>query len=128
MKNKNIISFRRIISVLLVVFGIIVTVTSFAGCLNQNDSNKVIAIEIVTKPNKTSYYVGENLDLTGLVVNNVYENGMRDVAVDFTTSPAAGEQLTKIGIQTVIVEKVVKSLKRIDHHLADFEISVVKAP
>lgn len=128
MKNKNIISFRRIISVLVVVFGIIVTVTSFAGCMNQENTRRIVAIELKTKPYKTSYYVGEYLDLTGLTVNNVYEDGMRDVATDFTTTPAAGEQLTRQGTQTVTIEKVVNKIKRIERHRADFIISVTAAP
>ena len=126
MKNKSIIVFKKTISVSVIFLAIIVATTFFSSCSNLNDSKRVVAIEVKTTPYKSTYYVGEALDLTGLVVSNVYEDGNRDNAVDFVTTPARGEILNTVGIQNITVEKVVKKVKRIDRHQAWFTITVLE--
>ena len=149
MKNNNIISFKRITSVLIVLFGIIVAVTSFAGCVNTlgNNEDPVIAIGISSYPTKIEYTKGESLDLAGLVVyevrvnrsyydgndynydydymnnNGAYNSGY---TTDYTTTPAAGEILNETGTQTVLVERVIKNTKqrRTERFQAKFTIRV----
>jgi hypothetical protein len=144
MKNNNIISFKRITSVLIVLFGIIVAVTSFSGCENllNKEEAPVVAIKISSLPAKTNYTRGETLNLSGLVVNEVRSrsnsnndsyNYLYDFnayisgeTTDYTTTPAAGEILNETGTQTVLVERVIKnSRKRRTQRLqAKFTITV----
>ena len=127
MKNKSNI-FKRIILVPVILLVFVVTAILFSSCINQDESKRVVAIEVKSSPYKTTYTVGEALDLTGLVISNVYEDGMRDNAVDFETTPARGEILRTTGTQNVTVEKVVKRVKRIERHQAWFTITVYEAP
>ena len=128
MKNKSNFLFKKTISALVILLGFVLTATFFSSCINQDDSKRIVAIEVKSSPYKTTYFVGEALDLTGLVISNVYEDGMRDNAVDFETTPARGEILTTIGTHTVTVEKVVKKVKRIERHRAWFTITVYEVP
>ena len=124
MKNDNKTFFKRIIFVLIILLGIIVTVTSFAGCMNQDDSKKIIAIRITSEPYKTSYNVGDALNISGLVVYNVYEDGSEDYTEDYTVTPPAGTILNETGSQTVTVEKIITKIRRKDIHQATFTIQV----
>ncbi len=126
MQNKSNIVFNKIISVLVIILAVFVAVSSFSSCSNLNESKRVVAIEIKTTPYKATYYVGETLDLTGLVVLNVYDDGTRNNTVDFTTSPARGEVLNTVGVQNITVERVVKKVKRIDRHQAWFTVNVLE--
>ena len=62
-------------------------------------------IEITTEPTKMSYTEGENLDLTGLVVSIVYDNGNKEATTEYLTTPVDGTVLTTdpSGKQTVTV-------------------------
>ena len=143
MKNNNIISFKRITSVLIVLFGIIVAVTSFSGCENllNKGEDPVVAIKISSPPAKTNYTRGETLNLSGLVVNEVRSrsntndnyNYLYDFnayisgeTTDYTTTPAAGEILNETGTQTVLVERVIKNnrKRRTQRLQAKFTITV----
>lgn len=54
------------------------------------------SLEITTAPTKKSYAVGDQLDLTGIVVTAIYKNGQRvDVTSKCIFSPANGATLTK---------------------------------
>ena len=59
------------------------------------------SIEIVTSPTKTSYIEGEDIDLSGMTVKAVYDNGdvdndFKDYTVDLSKAPAfsAGSSAT----------------------------------
>ena len=61
-------------------------------------------ISVITKPTKSAYVQGDNLDLTGIVVKAYYEDSSaRDVASDCVFSPADGTVLDTVGDQTVSV-------------------------
>ena len=50
-------------------------------------------------PNKIEYYVGEKLDLSGLIVEGTYNNGNTEEITDYTVS----ELTDKVGEQTITV-------------------------
>lgn len=61
-------------------------------------------ISVITRPAKTSYVLGDNLDLSGIVVKAHYEGGtVMDVTSDCVFSPADGTVLDTLGDQTVSV-------------------------
>lgn len=63
---------KKIISVLLAV----IAVMSFMLIpVSAEEEKKVSDIWVITMPEKTSYYVGEELDLTGLVLGVAYTDG-----------------------------------------------------
>ena len=58
-------------------------------------------IAIASSPSKTSYYVGDTLDTTGLKLTATYSNGTtQTITSGFTCTPTA---LTSAGVQTVTV-------------------------
>lgn len=60
----------------------------------SGDFNPLL-IKVTTQPTKTSYFIGETLDLTGIVVNLVGTNGaMIDVTSACTFAPADGTTIT----------------------------------
>lgn len=61
----------------------------------------ISSITIVSKPTKTSYYVGDSLNTAGLIVRATYSNGTtQDITSGFIVTPA---KLTTAGTQTVTV-------------------------
>ena len=60
-------------------------------------------ISLNTASVKTSYNHNEALNLTGLVVNAVYNDGSTEAVTDYTTNPANGTALNTVGNQTVTV-------------------------
>lgn len=59
-------------------------------------------IEITTEPTKTAYTAGETLDLTGLVVSIVYDNGGKEATTDYLTTPASSAVLTVEDTEVVV--------------------------
>jgi len=59
-------------------------------------------IEITTKPTKIEYVFGQCLDLTGMVVKRIYNDGTKS-AVDVTATNISGFDSSKVGSQTVTV-------------------------
>lgn len=61
-------------------------------------------LSITTQPTKTSYYKGDTLDLTGMVVTATFSSGAsEDVTSGCSFSPAAGSALSSYGTVTVTV-------------------------
>lgn len=60
----------------------------------KKNSDGVKGIRVSTPPTKTSYKLGERLDLSGMVVQAEYDNGTVEQITDYTTRPADGEILT----------------------------------
>ncbi|MDR0778525.1 MAG: bacterial Ig-like domain-containing protein, partial [Methanomassiliicoccaceae archaeon] len=58
-------------------------------------------LEIVTLPGKLVYFVGESLDLTGLTVRLVYEDGTADEMISYVADPAHGTILDTVGTVTI---------------------------
>ena len=58
-------------------------------------------VEVKTNPNKTTYTVGDNVDLTGLVLKLTYDTGFtKEITEGFTCTPT---KLDKEGTQTITV-------------------------
>ena len=61
----------------------------------------LLSVSVNQKPNKTIYYAGQSLDITGLQLERNYGDGVTDIVTDgFTIS---GYDLTVTGKQTVMV-------------------------
>ena len=61
-------------------------------------------LSITTQPAKTSYYKGDTLDLTGMVVTATFSSGATEVVTSGCSfSPAAGSALSSYGTVTVTV-------------------------
>ena len=72
-------------------------------------------IEVTTKPTKTTYYVGDSLNTTGIKITGTYNNGTTN---DVTSSAAySGFDTNKTGTQTITVSCGEKT--------ANFEITVL---
>lgn len=62
---------------------------------------RVLSSISVTAPTKTSYYKGDTLDLSGMVVTATYNSGASEAATGYSTSPANGSTLSSLGTVTV---------------------------
>ena len=79
--------------------------------------NEITGIAVATTPNKTSYTVGEELDLTGGVITVSYEDGTTtDVDILSAEVTATGYNSTQIGNQTITVSYA--------GHTATFNVTV----
>ena len=70
----------------------------------------------VTPPTKRTYYIGQELDLTGMVVTAYYENGRSEVILDGYT--VTGYNPTVLGVQTITVAY--------GSFTAEFEITLIE--
>ena len=61
------------------------------------------SIAVTTPPDKTSYTVGESLDLSGMVVTATYSDDSTHAVSQYTTKPADGSTLDAAGTTTVTV-------------------------
>ncbi|MCL2032100.1 MAG: bacterial Ig-like domain-containing protein [Methanomassiliicoccaceae archaeon] len=75
-------------------------------------------------PVKTEYFVGESLDLTGLVVTAAYSDGSTEIVTDYIAYPAEGTVLDDIGTQVVLIAYAEDSVTM----LAWFDVTVVPIP
>ena len=65
----------------------------------------VKSIEVTELPTKTTFYAGQRLDYTGIVVNEVYNNGLKnEVTNDCTFYPEDGTVLTTDDVGTLTVD------------------------
>ena len=69
--------------------------------VNASDTVKTLSSIKVTAPNKTTYYVGESFDKTGMVVNAVYSDGFTEDVTSSTT--VSSPSLSSVGTKTVTV-------------------------
>lgn len=69
------------------------------------DAKTLSSISIITKPIKTTYTKGENLDLTGLVVQVTYSDSSTDNKNkdDITSLPANNSQLNNVNVTQVSI-------------------------
>jgi len=78
--------------------------TSFDIQVNPPATSATLeSIAVTTPPIKTTYKVGEALDLTGLVVTATYSDGSTSVVTGFTTDPDNGSALNTEGSVTVTI-------------------------
>lgn len=62
-------------------------------------SKSLLKISIAQKPYKTEYVEGQNLDLTGLIVTAIYDNGFTENITDYEYSGYS----SSIGLKTIVV-------------------------
>ena len=94
------------------------TVTVYANWYTTLSS-----ISVATKPTKTSYYVGQTLDPTGLTLTATYSNGeKRTITKDFTCTP---ETLSSAGTQTITVTYGYQSKKTTTFTVTVKEVALV---
>ena len=74
-------------------------VTVFIGTTNivpgKSFTKEMTGIEVTTNPTKMSYEVGDELDLTGMVVKLFYNDGTSEVIDGWEADPDAGDVLAK---------------------------------
>lgn len=63
----------------------------------------LIGLEIVEKPKKLDYEVGDFLDLRGLMVGALYSDGGTNAISDYKTDPEEGTRLDHVGDHTILV-------------------------
>ncbi len=61
------------------------------------------SIAITTQPTKRSYYKGDTLNLSGMVVTATYNSGATATITSYTASPANGSALSSYGTITVTI-------------------------
>ncbi len=66
------------------------------------NEKRVTNVQLHAQPNKLQYYVGEELDLSGLELQVFYSNGDEEFISDGYTFTATGD-LTVLGVHTVVV-------------------------
>ena len=79
--------------------------------------NSVSNINILNYPSKTSYYVGEELDVSGLEIEAVYSDGSTSV-VTVTSDMVSGFDSSVVGNQTLTVTY--------EDYTATFDVEVVE--
>ena len=75
------------------------------------------SIAVTTKPEKLTYYVGEELDLTGIVVTGTYSDGHTAEITNFTNDPV---NMDEVGTATVTI--------RVGDKMTTFDIEIVNRP
>ena len=98
-------------------FDIRLTVGGGSGSIAVHDVHEILwgygitfevyikGIEVATMPDKTTFYVGESLDYTGIGVDAVFNNGLKsDVTADCTYYPTAGTVLDEYDVGTFNVD------------------------
>jgi len=70
----------------------------------ESSSITLASIAVTSPPTKNAYYVGETLDISGLVVTGTYSNSSTaNVTSSCTLSPTSGSVLNNAGSLTVLV-------------------------
>ena len=70
--------------------------------IDDKDVDKVVRIEISTLPTKLDYIAGQALNLSGMVVTAVLNDGREKIVTEYTTNPRVGSML-ETGTQTITV-------------------------
>ena len=87
------------------------------------------SINITIAPTKVDYFDGEALDLTGMVVNAIYNSGATPEITDYTTVPAAGTQLTTEDVKFTVSYEGKSAEQAISVEAVVLEsINITKAP
>lgn len=85
------------------------------------------SLEIATQITKKSYVVGTPIDLAGLVVNAVYENGSKK-PITVTTAMLSGHDTSTVGEKTVTVKYSEGEGEATIEKTVTFKITVIAAP
>ena len=78
-----------------------VTYEGKTAAFTVNVTREVKRIEIITKPNKTTYFVGDTLDTTGIVIAIIYADGSGSYTSSSFTCDVS--ELNSVGTKTVTV-------------------------
>ena len=81
-------------------------------------------IEVTVLPDKTSYIVGDALDLTGLVVAAKYTDGSAKTVTNYFAYPVEGTVMDVLGTQTIIIIYAERGVTK----LAVFNVTVAPVP
>jgi hypothetical protein len=93
---------KKIVTAALAI--VVIGAVSVAAYLVLADEEKTCkGIVVSENPDKTSYSVGDPLDLSGMVVTATYSDGSTKTITDYLTTPADGSVFKVIGTQTVFV-------------------------
>jgi hypothetical protein len=103
------------------------------GCKNQTaeDGKKLWGIEIASPPDKMDYLTGQTLDLTGLRVNNIYANSVREQTQQYTVSgnaSVAGVVPITIVSKIDIAKRATFNITVTDNRLTLTGIEIVSPP
>jgi len=81
---------------------VVVTGWGLVSCKDQDDTPEItlVGITVNAQPNKTEYAIGEELDMTGLVVIAAYSDGSSETVTEYSIS---GYNKNTIGEQTITV-------------------------
>ncbi|NCA66684.1 MAG: hypothetical protein EOM87_01320 [Clostridia bacterium] len=86
------------LTVALLIILIFTIITLFAAC----SSSSVVGISIYAEPDKTTYIMGEDLDVTGGKISVNYANGKSDI-VKITESMVTGFDTSSIGTRSITI-------------------------
>lgn len=92
---------KKLLPIFLLSMFLVGCNSSSSGDNHQGGDNKELTgIEITTEPNKKLYEVGEELDLTGLVVSTKYSDSSKETISDYQVNPNNGYVFTYNDIGT----------------------------
>jgi len=89
---------------ILAIFVLLVIV-----CNSEEDQNEIVTltgISVINVPLKTSYFVGETLELSGLEIIAFYSDGSSKTITDYTTNPVNSAVLNNPGTTTIQVNYI----------------------
>ena len=73
--------------------------STFVDIVVIPEGAELTGIEIASQPNKTTYYVGDSFDKTGMVVNAIYDGSYKVEIKNYTVSPSVmAKDTTKVTI------------------------------
>lgn len=72
------------------------------GICIYSGMKEVVDISIDVEPSKLVYVEGEKLDLTGMVVTAIYDDGTSGICTDYTTTPEAGAAITLNDVEVTV--------------------------
>ena len=97
MKNKIVHSIAKLFSFMCLLF-----VVAVSGCKVEESEVTLANIEVASLPTKSTYYVGEEFDSTGLVVNAVYSDGStKNVTTSCTMSGFSSSSESAVRVVTI---------------------------
>ncbi|MDR0301537.1 MAG: bacterial Ig-like domain-containing protein, partial [Treponema sp.] len=99
MKNTFMARFAHLFGLAALVLAIALC---FAACSGGDDGKTLDSIAVTTQPTKTSYNLGENLDLNGMVITATYSDGST-ITVAVTGYTTRGYDKNTEGDQTITV-------------------------
>ena len=100
MKNRQLKRYKR---VFLLSSLFLISLCSCKVSTGDDNPPKLTGIQITSQPTKVFYVYGEQLDLSGLEVSAVYDNGTITAIDDYTVSLNDGDELKDHGEQAVTI-------------------------